>query len=671
MRLAIRIFLYGILSLVIALWLVLGLFKPDYLKAPLAAWIQQQTGLPLTIGRLEFNPFYPNVLLVEQIQLGDDIRAEKLYIEIASGSWFERRIDVAHLDLIAPQIKLKPQQPFPTLPLQQLTIQDLNIDRLTLETAQGTLAGASFHLGDWQLLRDGKWQPLQHFSFSGHANRLAWQGLELAKLSVEGEMSAGQLRVQEADARLLDGRITTSLSWNLPEQQLAIDDLQISGMRFQPLPWPEMPLRGVTLKQAALQQVTLTQSDGVTLNDLNLTLQDGQWQRDGLWRGKLQGKLGELVFNRLSLSELRGELTLDGDDWQGQLQGQLFEGTFAAAGHYQPTKQHLTLDEVQMAQWQLELPADWRTLPPSWPLQQLTIRRLDGHQLQLISFDESLPLSLKGGELFITDLNYTPAQGLQPASDKLRWETSWGELVYAGLTSRGGEAQGEISTDSYRLRELKLPLEKSQLKAEGEWRRDDLGLHQLTIQARQLDLDKLNALLHPKHELAGSLDLEADLHSQGHDRQSLLRELGGTLRLEGKELFLDGIRLDNYLDGALQQLPKRSNFAALYPQIEGGDTGINQLALHVQGEAGQLTLDGALASITHLLAVRGKLDLTRQQWQSELGVLNQQHCAELTARMTGALANPDFSFKSPTPCQPWPKGQVAYPPQGRRGALRD
>ena len=275
MRLAIRIFLYGILSLVIALWLVLGLFKPDYLKAPLAAWIQQQTGLPLTIGRLEFNPFYPNVLLAEQIQLGDDIRAEKLYIEIASSSWFERRIDVAHLDLIAPQIKLKPQQPFPTLPLQQLTIQDLNIDRLTLETAQGTLAGASFHLGDWQLLRDGKWQPLQHFSFSGHANRLAWQGLELAKLSVEGEMSAGQLRVQEADARLLDGRITTSLSWNIPEQQLAIDDLQINAMRFQARSWPELPLRSVTLKQAALQQVTLTQSDGVTLNDLNLTLQDG------------------------------------------------------------------------------------------------------------------------------------------------------------------------------------------------------------------------------------------------------------------------------------------------------------------------------------------------------------------------------------------------------------
>ena len=53
MRLAIRIFLYGILSLVIALWLVLGLFKSDYLKAPLAAWIQPQTGLPLSSDSAE------------------------------------------------------------------------------------------------------------------------------------------------------------------------------------------------------------------------------------------------------------------------------------------------------------------------------------------------------------------------------------------------------------------------------------------------------------------------------------------------------------------------------------------------------------------------------------------------------------------------------------------
>ena len=671
MRLAIRIFLYSILSLVIALWLVLGLFKPDYLKAPLSAWIQQQTGLPLTIGRLEFNPFYPNVMLAEQIKLGDEISAEKLYIEIASGSWFERRVEVAHLDLIAPRIKLKPGQPLPSLPLQQLTIQDLNIDRLTLETEAGSLTGASFQLGDWQLLRDGKWQPLQHFSFGGHANQLVWQGVQLAKLSGEGEVAEGKLTLRDGDARLFDGRVATSLSWDIPGKQLEINTLQVNGVRLHQAQWPAISLHGVTIKQGELQQVTLTQSNGITLNDLNLTLQDGLWQPEGIWRGKLKGKLGELALGRVSISELAGELTLDADDWQGQLQGELLEGSFSAAGHYQPSHRHLSLDELQLAQWQLELPADWRTLLPQWPLQQITIRRLDGHQLQLISFDESLPLSLKGGEVFITDLTYSPAHGLQPASDKLRWETSWGELVYGGLTSRGGEAQGEVSADSYRLRELKLPLEKSQLQAEGEWRRDDLGLHQLSLQAKQLDLDKLNALYHPKHELAGNLDLEADIHSQGHDSQSLLRELGGTLRVSGKELFLDGIRLDAYLDEALKKLPKQANIDTLYPHIEGGDTGINQLALHIQGEAGKLALDGSLASITHLLAVRGTLDLTQQQWQSELGLLNQQQCAELTARVTGPLATPDFTFKNPLPCQPWPEVQVPYPPQGRRGSLRN
>lgn len=317
MRLAIRIFLYSILSLVIALWLVLGLFKPDYLKAPLSAWIQQQTGLPLTIGRLEFNPFYPNVMLAEQIKLGDEISAEKLYIEIASGSWFERRVEVAHLDLIAPRIKLKAGQPLPSLPLQQLTIQDLNIDRLTLETEAGSLTGASFQLGDWQLLRDGKWQPLQHFSFGGHANQLVWQGVQLAKLSGEGEVAEGKLTLRDGDARLFDGRVATSLSWDIPGKQLEINTLQVNGVRLHQAQWPAISLHGLTIKQGELQQVTLTQSNGITLNDLNLTLQDGQWQRDGLWRGKLQGKLGELVFNRLSLSELSGELTLDGDDWQG------------------------------------------------------------------------------------------------------------------------------------------------------------------------------------------------------------------------------------------------------------------------------------------------------------------------------------------------------------------
>ena len=671
MRLAIRIFLYGILSLVIALWLAFGLFKPEYLKAPLAAWVQQQTGLPLTIGRLEFNPFYPNVLLAEQIKLGDVMSAEKLYIEVDSGSWLERRIQLAHLDVIAPRIELKPDQPLPSLPFQSLTIQDLNVDRLTLLTPDLKLGGASFHLADWQLLAGGNWQPLARAEFSGEANLLEWQGLHLAKISADGGITAGKITLKEGKARLLDGQIQGSLTWDSLNGALLIEDLTLTRLRLTDVALPATALQQVTLKQGQLNHLVWRRSDDdITVNDITLALHDWQWQAGQPWRGALSGTIGEIASGSASITELSGKLTLQADSWQGELQGQLLEGTLSATGHYQPSKRHLTLNEVQLAQWQAELPADWRNMLPAWPLDRLTIRRLDAHQLALISFDDNLPLSLKGGEFFVTDLDYDLAHGLQPASDKLRWETSWGELVYGGLVSRRGEAQGEITAASYRLRELSLPLEQSLLKAEGEWQRGDQAAHWLTLQAKQLDLDKLNTLLQPRHELAGNIDLSLDLQSKGRSIAESWAQLAGDIQLSGKDLFLDGIRLDGYLDEVLRQTPKPSRLSELYTQLPSGGTGINQLMLQAQAKQGVLDLQGAMATITHLLGLRGTLDLNQQQWHAELGLLNQRHCAELTSTVRGPSLDPSFSVQLPSRCQPWPSSSVPYPPQGRRGSLR-
>ena len=44
MRLAFRLFFYTVLALVVVVWIALGLFKAEYLKAPLSQWIEQQTG---------------------------------------------------------------------------------------------------------------------------------------------------------------------------------------------------------------------------------------------------------------------------------------------------------------------------------------------------------------------------------------------------------------------------------------------------------------------------------------------------------------------------------------------------------------------------------------------------------------------------------------------------
>ena len=145
MHRAFRWFLYSILVLVAAIWLTLGLLKPEHLKGPFVAWVQQQTGLPLEIGKLNYNPLFPNVVLAENVSLGPDLKADKVYLEIASGSWWQRQLHIAHLDIIRPQIKWQPGLNLPQ-PLRQLQIDDLTIDKMKLAWSNGSLEGGSLHL---------------------------------------------------------------------------------------------------------------------------------------------------------------------------------------------------------------------------------------------------------------------------------------------------------------------------------------------------------------------------------------------------------------------------------------------------------------------------------------------------------------------------------------------
>ena len=160
----IRILLFLILGLVLTVWLAFGLFRPEYLKAPIAEWFLRQTGEPLIIGRLEYNPFYPNIVLAEQIKWGERFSADKIYLEIAHGSWKNPSLEIAHLDVIHPRLQLNPAEPLPALPLKNLKIRDLNLDGLTLLTPGGEngtrLGNLSLQLDDWQPLADGQWQPL-------------------------------------------------------------------------------------------------------------------------------------------------------------------------------------------------------------------------------------------------------------------------------------------------------------------------------------------------------------------------------------------------------------------------------------------------------------------------------------------------------------------------------
>ena len=147
-----RALLYLFAFLLLFVWVGLGLFDAERAKGPIASWISQQTGVPVTIGRLVFNPLHPYTLLAEQVQYGDAVQLEKIYLEIDNIDWLNRDVRIAHLDLIRPVIKLPLPNTLPTLPVHSLTISDSTIDRLSLHSDELTLSGLNATLNDWQLL---------------------------------------------------------------------------------------------------------------------------------------------------------------------------------------------------------------------------------------------------------------------------------------------------------------------------------------------------------------------------------------------------------------------------------------------------------------------------------------------------------------------------------------
>lgn len=672
MRRLVRWFLYTVLALVVAIWIALGLFRPEYVQAPLSQWLAARLGQPVSIGRLEFNPFYPNVLLAEQVKIGDLLQAEKLYVEVAPGSWWQRKLTIAHLDLLGARLDLRTQS-LPTLPipLRDLTIADLNVNRLTLLTPQFELGDLSLQASQWPLLRDDQWQPWQEARFSLTLRRLAVNGQEWRNLQADGNWQGGELTLDTLQGEQGEGSLSTALHWQPTNGQLTLNNLKSQGLRLTPTQlalWPGV--QRLQVQQASLNHLYLTLADaGVHLNDISLQIPQLSHDAQG-WQGQWQGSLGELAYQQTSFSNLQVQGTLASDRWQASLQGDAWDGQFSANGAYLPAAQQLVLDQISLQNNQLELPADWRDRWQSWLPPQLDIRRLEGKGLSLLSYDDSLPLSLKGTNLFITDLRLAN-HSLQPLSDKTRWEMSWGELAYGSLISHGGEAQGELSNDAWRLRQLQAPLDKGQLSADALWSRQPQGTHQLNLTAKQLDLDLLNRLFQPDYELGGKVDLQLALQSQGTDVETLRQHLQGQVEVRGQDLYLDTLQLDRYLDG-LNAQSGHLGWAAVSQGLQGSGTGFNQLHLTLNAAQGQLQAQGAAASITHLLGIHTQLDLTHLTWQGALQQLSAKRCTTLQLALSGPLQAPDWQVSAPNGCvkASWADG-VAYPPQGRQAGSSD
>ncbi|MFQ2505825.1 AsmA-like C-terminal region-containing protein [Aeromonas caviae] len=669
--------LYTFAFLLLFVWVGLGLFDAERAKGPIANWLSQQTGVPVTIGRLVFNPLHPYTLLAEQVRYGDAVQLEKLYLEIEHIDWLNRDVRIAHLDLIRPVIKLPLPNQLPSLPVHSLTISDSTIDNLSLQSEALTLRGLSASLSDWELI-DPRRQPQANLTLG--INQLETPMFTLARLSLKGRLEGQVLSTDRLTTNLFDGLLETGMVLNWPERSLQLHALKARAMRLElgGIPPGEFPLRRITLDRGQLAQVSINAIDQeLSLNNFNGQLTAFDWQAGSQPSGYLAGTLGDMGRGLFQLEAVEGKLAFSPRQLDAELRGKAYEGEFNVELALDTQQQKLVLKDLALSGMDISLPQGWWQDWQGWRPQQIDIRKLAFDKLKVLSFDDTLPLSLTGWQLYLNDL---ALRGNQPGPllGRARIESKWFELVWDGLSARNGTLDGELTPSSWQLNTLATSLpDEGSLNLSGQWGRTPGQESRLQLQGKQLDLEQWGKLLHSPVSFAGKVDLAADLQADlngqpGEQTANWRRTLQGSLSLESKDPFWDKVGIDPLLDDWFrEQTPPDLTPQTLWQAMQRGDTPFYQIRLDARAEQGKVRIEqGGASTITHLLALQGGVDLAADQWQLDLGVLNKGRCAELLARWRGPLNAPDLGWSFPTgqdACG-WEAG-VCYPAQGRSGPL--
>ncbi|MDU7310747.1 MAG: AsmA-like C-terminal region-containing protein [Aeromonas sp.] len=669
--------LYTLAFLLLFVWVGLGLFDAERAKGPIAGWLSQQTGVPVTIGRLVFNPLHPYTLLAEQVSYGNAVTLDKIYLEIESIDWLNRDVRIAHLDLIRPAIKLPLPNQLPSLPVHSLTISDSTIDNLSLQSEALTLRGLSASLSDWELI-DPRRQPQANLTLG--INQLETPMFTLARLSLKGRLEGQVLSTDRLATNLFDGLLETGMVLNWPERSLQLHDLKARAMRLElgDIPTGEFPLRRITLDRGQLAQVSINAIDQeLSLNNFNGQLTAFDWQAGSQPSGYLAGTLGDMGRGLFQLEAVEGKLAFSPRQLDAELRGKAYEGEFNVELALDTQQQKLTLKDLALSGMDISLPQGWWQDWQGWRPQQIDIRKLAFDKLKVLSFDDTLPLSLTGWQLYLNDL---ALRGNQPGPllGRARIESKWFELVWDGLSARNGTLDGELTPSSWQLNTLATSLpDEGSLNLSGQWGRTPGQESRMQLQGKQLDLEQWGKLLHSPVSFAGKVDLAADLQADlngqpGEQTANWRRTLQGSLSLESKDPFWDKVGIDPLLDDWFrEQTPPDLTPQTLWQAMQRGDTPFYQIRLDARAEQGKVRIEqGGASTITHLLALQGGVDLAADQWQLDLGVLNKGRCAELLARWRGPLNAPDLGWSFPTgqdACG-WEAG-VHYPAQGRNGPL--
>lgn len=652
-----------IVILLLAGWLLLSIFDANQLKKPVLNWLNQHTELDITIGNLEFNPLHPYTLLAEDVQLGTWFKARQLYVAVASLSG---QLHLKTLDIIDGELLLDNAAEFALPePFSTITIDELTTKNFQLYWQDWQVKGAALTLTDWQPRVNQQWQWSSDVKLKGQAQLLSHPELALAQLSFNGQLKQQQLQLERLQSRLFDGLLDTGLTLDIPHKTLSLTAPQFSHnqLQFEQVPTLDADWQ-LLLDKGQFNEVTVS-SPHFSTNNVSGELRYLDWRAGqapdvrGVWQAD------EAVLDWLRLDNHQGEWLSSPEQLTLSFTGRAYEGEITSELRWHPQQGRLDIDNLQLLGNKLYWHDDI-----NWPLPELRLHRLNIKDAELLSLDETLPLSILGGDAFAMDIAWS-AGVWRPLTEQAQLQVKWNELAFNSLVARHGQASARLNDTQLLLDSFNSEALDGQLELSGQ-----LGLtapyhSQLSLRGEELALRPLSRWLNGERAFSGNFSLAGALSGALTEPASWQGELNFT----GQDIFIEKIALDDWLKRRLQEDYTQEKtvdptLAAL--DLASGDGFIYEAQLSGAVVDGHWQLSkSALQSVRHLLAINGEVDFTGG-WQLALGIINDQGCRELAINLSQRWRAPTLAIHQPPlkqPCVPWYQGEIAYPEAGLPGSL--
>ncbi|MCE2572696.1 AsmA family protein [Motilimonas eburnea] len=323
---------------------------------------------------------------------------------------------------------------------------------------------------------------------------LAVRDFEIKDVFVAASLRQQQLDVAKLSGQYRNGKLRSTLGLNIvPPISMQVDELSLSDLNIEynqalldnfaainptettPASADDTqssPLQNLKIKTILVDDVSFTSYEPdlpLTFNKLDIELKNVPLLSAGHWLDLSQVEQLDSLFNLTarelyyagtSISDLVIKSRVQGAKWDFyQVKGNSFNGHFSALFDLSLQRYpdiHIThftardLDIGIQPQWLASSEAN-DTEPKLLPINDLTLDKLDLYNLNLLSYADTLPLSVRGVSLHLTQAQLV--KGRSPLSVPPAWsqgaelELTINETLYQGMKADRLKIKGRLNED--------------------------------------------------------------------------------------------------------------------------------------------------------------------------------------------------------------------------------